>query len=212
MSRPGFFWQAQLPARLWTSGFQFGMRAAGAHPRETILRKAILLAGVMLMAVPGLSEAHVDISPPEAGPGMSFMLTFGLGHGCEGAPTIGLRIQVPTGIVSVQPVVKPGWQIETVTGPYDAPQLVRGVEVTEGVVEVRWRGGALPNELYDQFLIRARIADGVEPGTMLWFPVIQDCPGGAASRWITVPVAGQPEPDEPAPGILVTEPTGSGAH
>ncbi|MGD9738810.1 MAG: YcnI family protein [Bauldia sp.] len=175
------------------------------------MRKIILLGGAAALLA-SAAQAHVHVVPAEAGPGATFTLGFTFGHGCEGAPTTALRVQMPAGIVSVQPFVKAGWQIEAVTGAYAAPQTLNGAEIAEGVVEVRWTGGEVPDALYDEFYVRARIADNVEPGTTLWFPVIQECPGGATSRWITVPVEGQPEPDEPTPGLLVTEPATGGGH
>jgi uncharacterized protein YcnI len=176
------------------------------------MRKTLLSsAAAMACLLPFMAEAHVGLSLTEAPKGETFMLGFGIGHGCEGQPTTTLRLQIPAGVIAVQPVAKPGWNIEIVTGAYTAPQTRDGAAVTEGVVQINWTGGNLPSELYDQFFIRARIADNVEEGTMIWFPVVQECPNGA-SRWITVPVEGQPEPDEPTPGLVVGEPAVVGGH
>ncbi len=158
------------------------------------------------------SAAHVGLSPTEAPTGQAFLISVGIGHGCDGAATTVLRVQMPAGVISVQPVPKPGWTIEIVSGPYAAPQMQGATEVREGVTELRWTGGNLPNAFYDQFVFRARLADNLEHGTMVWFPVIQECATGI-HRWITVPVEGQPEPAEPTPGLMVAEPTEGGhAH
>ena len=42
------------------------------------------------------------------------------------------------------------------------------------------------------------------PGDTLWFPVVQRCAQGE-TRWIQIPVEGEPEPDEPAPGVTLTD-------
>jgi uncharacterized protein YcnI len=159
------------------------------------------------------SEAHIGLSVGEAQIGSTFLLGLGIGHGCEGQPTIAVRLQIPAGVISVQPIPKPGWDIDMVTGGYAAPQMQGDTPVAEGVTEVHWTGGNLPSAFYDQFFIRVRIANDVEPGTMIWFPVIQECTEDV-HRWITVPVEGQPEPEEPTPGLRVIEATemGGGGH
>jgi uncharacterized protein YcnI len=48
-------------------------------------------------------------------------------------------------------------------------------------------------------------------GQMLYFPVVQECEGGAVERWIQIPAAGQSEDDleTPAPGVKLLKPTGA---
>lgn len=105
---------------------------------------------------------------------------------------------------------KPGWDIEIIRGTYAAPQQQGGTTIAEGVTELRW-SGTLPVAFYDEFFFRARLADGVTAGTKIWFPVIQECAVGL-NRWITQPVDGQPEPDEPTPGFEVTDPVADAGH
>ena len=177
--------------------------------RMKLMGSAAIIACLLATA----TQAHVGLSLTEAPKGATFMLGFGIGHGCDGQPTTTVRLQIPAGVIAVQPVAKPGWTIEIVNGAYTAPQTRDGAPVTEGVVQINWTGGNLPNELYDQFFIRARIADNVETGAMVWFPIVQECPGGGAHRWITVPVEGQPEPAEPTPGLMIGAPAAAGhAH
>jgi periplasmic copper chaperone A len=176
------------------------------------MRMTLLGSAAMACLLGSPAEAHVGLTPAEAEKGVTVVLGFGIGHGCEGQPTTAVRLQIPAGVIAVQPFAKPGWTIEIVNGAYAGPQARDGAQVTEGVIQINWTGGNLPSELYDQFFIRARIADNVETGTMVWFPVVQECPNGV-SRWITVPVEGQPEPAEPTPGLMVGEPAAAGhAH
>ena len=94
-----------------------------------------------------------------------------------------------------------------------APQFIHGLSIaeipaTEGVKEVAWTGGNLPEEWYDEFVLRVRLPDGA-PGTVIRFPVVQECVEGV-HRWIEVPVEGQ-DPDlvpEPAPFVTLTEKAG----
>ena len=77
--------------------------------------------------------------------------------------------------------------------------------MAEGVTEVAWTGGELPDAWYDEFVFRGRLA-GFAPGTVVYFPVVQECPDGAVHRWIEIPAAGKCADDyeEPAPGVTIT--------
>jgi uncharacterized protein YcnI len=175
------------------------------------MKKSLILATTAFACFTAAAQAHVGVTPAEIPGGKTTLIGFGIGHGCDAAATIAVRMQIPEGVISVQPVAKPGWEITITRGTYATPQMNGETQVTEGVTMIEWTGGNLPNEWYDQFWIRARVATSVEPHTMMWFPVVQECAGGGVNRWITVPVDGQPEPDEPTPGFMVTEP-GEAAH
>ena len=45
------------------------------------------------------------------------------------------------------------------------------------------------------------------PGKTLWFPTVQRCVKGV-HRWIAIPRKGQPEPEEPAPGVRLVKSSG----
>ena len=79
----------------------------------------------------------------------------------------------------------------------------------EGVTEISWSGGNLPDEFYDEFVFRGTLA-GAEAGTEVYFPVVQTCASGEEA-WIEIPAKGQPEPELPAPGLKIIEATG-GSH
>jgi periplasmic copper chaperone A len=105
---------------------------------------------------------------------------------------------------------KPGWQLETVKGKYDRPYDYFGSQLTEGVKEIRWSGGELRDDFYDEFVFIGRLTD-FAPGTVLSFPTVQDCAGGVR-RWIEIPASGQ-NPDElrePAPQVKIVRGTNDG--
>ncbi|MCC6982974.1 MAG: YcnI family protein [Bauldia sp.] len=157
---------------------------------------AALAAGTICLAAPAM--AHIGTSPAEVHKGATFEVGFGVGHGCDGSPTIAVRLQVPDGVTSVRPVAKAGWAIEVVRD---------GDEVTQ----VNWTGGSLDDALYDRFTIRGQIEEGVAEESVVYFPMVQECAVGV-HRWISIPVEGQPEPDEPAPGITVLPAEAGGGH
>ncbi|MGV8841228.1 MAG: YcnI family copper-binding membrane protein [Bauldia sp.] len=175
------------------------------------MKKSLILATTAVACcIATIAEAHVGVTPAEVPAGQATLVGFGIGHGCDGAPTTAIRMRIPEGVIAVQPVAKPGWDIAITTGTYATPQIDGEALVTEGVTMIEWTGGNLPDAFYDQFWIRARVATGVEHGAMMWFPIVQECAGGGVHRWITVPVEGQPEADEPTPGFAVGEPAEGG--
>jgi uncharacterized protein YcnI len=77
--------------------------------------------------------------------------------------------------------------------------------LSEGVKEVVWSGGKLPDHNYDEFAISTYLTDGLKPNTTLFFPVVQECEQGI-SRWIDIPAEGQTghaghDRKSPAPGV-----------
>ena len=121
------------------------------------------LCGAVLIA-PHLAAAHVTLETKEAAPNSSYKAVLRVGHGCEGKPTTVIRVQIPEGVISVKPMPKPGWELETVKDKYDRPYDYFGNELTEGVKQIAWSGGRLPDDFYDEFVFVGRLTD-FEPGT-----------------------------------------------
>lgn len=153
-----------------------------------------------LIATPAF--AHVTLETPQAAPGSFYKAVFRVPHGCDGAATTALRIQMPDGFINAKPMPKPGWSLATRTGNYAKSYTLYGAEVKSGVTEVDFTGGNLPDADYDEFVVAGTIAQGFKPGDAVYFPVVQEC-GGAADRWIEIPAAGQKTDDlkRPAPHI-----------
>jgi uncharacterized protein YcnI len=176
------------------------------HPAELDsdmnIRHAIAAAVLGCPLAAGLSLAHTTIELKEAPVGTTQKIVFRVPHGCDGSPTLKVRVQIPAGVVGVKPMPKAGWTLETVTGKLDTPYMDHGKEITEGLREVVWTGKLLEAH-YDEFVIRGSLsADQLEPGATLYFPVVQECEQGA-ERWIEIPAAGKTSDalEMPAPGI-----------
>lgn len=148
--------------------------------------------------------AHVTFETEEAKPGANYKAVLRVPHGCEGKATTTIRVQVPEGAIAAKPMPKPGWKLETVKGKYDKSYELYGTPVSEGVKEIVWSGGELPDEFYDEFVFRVMLTDGLAAAKTVYFLVVQEC-GDAAERWIEIPADGQdPEKLEyPAPGVRV---------
>lgn len=165
-------------------------------------------AGVVLGAVLGAmlatAAAHVTLERPEASVGSSYKAVLRVPHGCGVSATTAIRVRIPAGLIAVKPMPKPGWQLATVTGKYPQPYTLRGVPTTEGVTEVAWSGGRLPDSHYDEFVFIGVLADELTAGQVLHLPVVQECEKGI-HRWIDVKAAGGDghgaDSAEPAPAL-----------
>lgn len=165
---------------------------------------AALVAGAAFAAGMGAASAHVTLEAQEAAVGSTYKAVLRVPHGCEGKATTAIRVKVPEGFIAVKPMPKAGWKLETVKGKYAKSYKLWGETVAEGVTEVDWSGGELPDEFYDEFVFRGTLADDLPAGEKLFFPVVQEC-GGQAERWIEIPAAGQDEDalELPAPGLTL---------
>ena len=141
---------------------------------------AVLVA--VLAGLAGSAGAHVTSAEEPVAAGEPTPVTFSFDHGCAGQPTTYLRVQIPAGVTEVAADAPEGWTA-TVTGE-----------------EVRWDGGSIPDGETVPFV--ASMVIDVPEGTTLHFPTIQGCPT-AEEAWIQIPDASNPEPDYPAPSVLV---------
>ena len=53
------------------------------------------LPGLVLAALAGPALAHISVEPAQAPAGASQVIRFRVGHGCDGKPTTGLRVELP---------------------------------------------------------------------------------------------------------------------
>lgn len=169
----------------------------------TFVRLAAVAASV---AVAAPAFAHVTLEQRDAPVGAPYKAVFRVPHGCGPSPTVRLTVRIPEGVIAVKPMVKPGWQIETVRGAYDTSySYFHGATFSEGVKEVTWSDGKLPDAFYDEFVLSVFIVGDLAPGRMLYFPVVQTCENGA-HKWIEVPAPDKPDVklNDPAPGVMLT--------
>jgi uncharacterized protein YcnI len=153
--------------------------------------------------------AHIGLAVNEAPVGSTFKAALVVGHGCAGAATTKLRVQIPEGFYNVRPMPKAGWQLETVTGKYAQPFESHGNVVTEGVVEISWSGGELPDSQFDEFVFRGTFGGSVAEGTRFYFPVIQMC-GDKEDAWIDT--SGNEDAELPAPHVEIVPATEGHQH
>jgi uncharacterized protein YcnI len=166
----------------------------------TLLSRGALAAALLSLAVS--AQAHTTLEAQQAPVASTYKAVLRVGHGCEGAPTLKLRVRIPEGVINVKPMPKAGWELQTVKASYGKAYDYHGTPTTEGVREIVWTGKLL-DEHYDEFVFRAYLTDSLKPDTMLYIPVVQECEGGKADRWIEIPAEGKSADDYqyPAPGL-----------
>ena len=155
-----------------------------------------------------IGQRHIMLLNREAAVGSSYKAVFVVSHGCAGSATTEIRVQIPEGVIGVKPMPKPGWNVETVKGKYASEYDFHGAKLSEGVKEVVWSGGKLPDDFYDEFVISTHLTGSLKADTTLYFPVVQQCEQGV-SRWIDIPAgpAHAQESKSPAPGVrLIPKP------
>ena len=170
--------------------------------RKTLLASSFTFGAVTLAAVSAL--AHVTLEVREAKAGAPYKATLRIPHGCDGTATLKVRAQIPEGVIAVKPMPKAGWQLETVKGKYAKTYpYYHGQQLSEGVKEVVWSGGKLPDEHYDEFVFAGFLAGDLKPGP-LYIPVTQECEKGEA-RWADIPAPGQDAHalKAPAPALVI---------
>ncbi|HEY8245779.1 MAG TPA: DUF1775 domain-containing protein [Hyphomicrobium sp.] len=153
----------------------------------------------------GAASAHVSLEAKQAKVGAGYKAVLGVPHGCQGSPTTEVIVDIPEGVVGVKPMPKPGWTLSLQKGPYARSYAFHhGETKSDGVKQVTWSGGSLPDEYFDQFVLSTFIAGELEPGSKLYFPVTQKCVSGE-QRWSEVPAEGQDAHslEHPAPQVIL---------
>lgn len=169
------------------------------------------LAIVALSA--GAASAHVTVTPNTTAAGSYAVLTFSVGHGCEGSPTTKLAIAMPEEIPSVTPTVNPNWTVEKVAEKLDEPiKDAHGNEITERIAQVVYTAKTpLPEGYRDTVELSVQLPEAA--GETLTFPVVQSCAQGQTG-WTETAADGQDaeELEHPAPTVTITEASGKGHH
>ena len=171
-----------------------------------MLKRKLALAGAaLLMTGASAALAHVSLEDPEAQIGSTYKAVLRVPHGCDGKPTVKIRVQIPEGVIAVKPMPKAGWKLDKVTSKYQHSYDYFGKAMDEGVTEVIWSDGTLADDEYDEFVFRAFLNPNLKVGKSIYFPLVQECSDGAMERWIEIPAEGRNADDYemPAPGTKI---------
>ncbi len=157
-------------------------------------------------------QAHSTLEVSQATIGAGYKGVVRVPHGCNGEATQTLRVSIPDEIANVKPMPKPGWTLATKSAPYAAPFNNHGKMMHEGVKEIVWSGGALPDAHYDEFVFTGTIIPGAKAGT-IYVPVIQECANGA-EKWVETPPAHDTNArlKNPAPQLVLMQSAQAQTH
>jgi periplasmic copper chaperone A len=142
------------------------------------------LAGALLTTA---AHAHVTVASGPAVANQSQDVTFSLAHGCDGADTYALTIEIPAGVTFVRP------------RPNDFGSPTVATDGSGNVTSVTWdKTDALDADTqYYKFTVHLRTPD--QPFTQLLFRAHQSCRAADGTEttvdWIAAPgAAGEPAP------------------
>jgi len=173
----------------------------------------VVVAGGLVLTAAATASAHVTVTPSTTAAGAYSVLTFSVGHGCEGSPTTRIAIQLPEQLNAATPTRTANWSVEKVMQQLDEPVTdAHGNDLTERVGEIVYEADTpLPDGYRDTFEVQVQLPE--EAGETLVFPVVQTCEKGETA-WVEVPAEGQSEDDleAPAPMLTVTDATGEDEH
>jgi periplasmic copper chaperone A len=127
--------------------------------------------------------AHAVFHPKEAESGSYHRAAIKIGHGCQGAATVKVIIDIPESVHLVKPMPKSGWQIEIVKETLAEPYDSHGKLIKEDVRQLIWHSGHLPDDYYDEFVFHMKLPTAVGK---LYFPVRQICTEGE-NFWHEIP-------------------------
>jgi uncharacterized protein YcnI/copper(I)-binding protein len=168
------------------------------------LSATVLIATFSTSIYSPLANAHAVLDIKEASVNTYQRIAVRIGHGCDGQATQKVSVTIPEGIISVKPMPKAGWQLETVEGDYSGKYSNHGKTITSGVKKLIWSEGELQNGHFDEFVFQARLTDSLPAGEKVFIPIEQNCADGNLS-WSEIPAKGQDPHDlkRPAPGLMI---------
>ncbi|HWC36482.1 MAG TPA: YcnI family protein [Mycobacteriales bacterium] len=177
---------------------------------RTALRTGVVAVaasvGVAALAAPALAHVTVTTIGPATQGGYA-VLDFKVPSESDTASTIKLDVTFDTPVASADPQIVPGWTIKTKQVKLPQPVTTDDGTITVGVGEIVWtangttaKDGVPPGD-FQQFFVSAGTLPTADKMT---FRAIQTYSDGSVVKWIEPTIEGQPEPDHPAPSLVLT--------
>ncbi|MHA7303701.1 YcnI family copper-binding membrane protein [Arthrobacter sp. TMN-49] len=167
----------------------------------------------LMMLGLGSASAHVSATPTETAAGAYSLVTFSVGHGCDGSPTKAVTITLPDELNDATPTVNPNWTITTSTLKLETPRtLANGSKISERTKSITYTAKTpLADHQRDTFTLSVQLPE--KAGTTLHFPTLQECEAGQTD-WKEIPAAGADHDSvkAPAPELTVTAAVAEDAH
>ncbi len=148
--------------------------------RRFLIASAASLAALVALAGPAFAHADATAKAEQAG---RTAITISLEHGCNGNPTTGLRVSLPTGATDVTGTNTGGWTSTVTTS------------------EISWTGGSIAATKSGDFEFSLVLAQPA--GETVTLPTIQTCTNNTEIAWIQDDNGDESEASHPAPQIEV---------
>lgn len=147
---------------------------------RTSLRTSVrvgLLATWMALGT-GTAQAHVSIANPTATAGSYTKVVLQLPHGCAGSATTAVTVYLPPAYLVAKPMPKPGWTVTVQKARLARPVVLHGRPIEDSPSVIRWEGGRLPGDFFDEFVLFGKLDD--QAAGPLPFRTVQTCEQGEA--------------------------------
>ncbi len=156
----------------------------------------VIAAFLITLAASPVASAHITLEATSTVPGSYAKVALRVTHGCEGSSTTSIEVHVPEGFRFAKGQAKPGWTIAYEQAKLTTPVQLHGRSLSETTAVIRWTGGLLLNDQFDEFTLLGQLSQTAS-GSMT-FRVLQSCENGATD-W-----SGPPSSKTPAPILKVT--------
>ena len=145
---------------------------------------------------PSIAHAHVSIASGPAFANASQEVSFGVGHGCAGADTVMVSVEIPAGVTSVRPETSDFGQVDVETDAAGSIVLLTWKKAAERVLAA--------DTQYYKLSVRLKTPD--LPFSTLHFPAHQTCRASDGTEtvvdWVGIDEA-EGSGVEPAPALRV---------
>lgn len=161
---------------------------------------AALGTGFSFVFASSVAHAHIGITGPGLA-GTNQIVTFGVGHGCEGSDTRSVRVEIPPEVLSVRAVDS---NLGRASVELDDAGLVRSVTWEKPEEEL------LPSDT-NYYTLALRLSVPNRPFTTVYFPAYQTCQTADGElievAWSAAVSEDElPEGEEPAPALTILPP------
>jgi periplasmic copper chaperone A len=155
----------------------------------------ITLAGLSALFA-STAQAHVSVASGPAFANTTQEVAFGVGHGCQGADTYRVQIEIPAGVTSVRPETSDFGQVDIETDAAGTVVAVTWTKAAANVVDT--------DTQYYKLLLRLKAPD--QPFTVVHFPARQTCRAADGTEtvvdWVGIDQA-EGSTVEPAPALRI---------
>jgi len=159
--------------------------------RTTLIATFACFAGLLVST---RAQAHVSIVSGPAFANTSQEVSFGVGHGCAGADTYRVQVDIPPGVTSVRPETSDFGQVDVET---DAAGTVVAVTWTKADASV-----LVADTQYYKLVVRLKLPN--QPFSTVYLPAHQTCRAADGSEtvvdWVGIDEAAD-SAIEPAPAL-----------